>query len=79
MPQPPYPSKPQPLFPESLQITPATLVELAPRLAPYMPARFNDMNWPAIIEAALFLSGEMGINVSIRREPRRAGDQAAAA
>src|SRR4051812_32848003 len=60
VPQPPYPSKPQPLFPESLQITPATLVELAPRLAPYMPARFSDMTWPAIIEAALFLSGEMG-------------------
>jgi hypothetical protein len=50
------------LFPESLQITPATLVELAPRLAPFMPARTNDKSWPAIVEAALFLSGEMGIN-----------------
>ena len=55
-------SKPQPLFPESLQITPATLVEIAPRLTPYMPARYNDKSWPAIVEAALFLSGEMGIN-----------------
>jgi replication initiation protein RepC len=54
--------EPQGLFPESLQITPATLVELAPRLAPFMPARTNDKSWPAIVEAALFLSGEMGIN-----------------
>jgi replication initiation protein RepC len=54
--------KPQRLFPESLQITPATLVEIAPRLAPYMPARSNDMTWLAIIEAALFLSAELGIN-----------------
>ena len=55
-------SKPKHLFPETLHITPATLVELAPRLAPYMPARTNDKDWPAIVEAALFLSGEMGIN-----------------
>jgi replication initiation protein RepC len=55
-------SKPKHLFPESLHITPATLVELAPRLAPYMPARTNDKDWRAIVEAALFLSGEMGIN-----------------
>jgi Replication protein C C-terminal region len=27
-----------------------------------MPARANDKDWPAIVEAALFLSGEMGIN-----------------
>ena len=27
-----------------------------------MPARTNDKDWPAIVEAALFLSGEMGIN-----------------
>jgi replication initiation protein RepC len=55
-------SKPKHLFPETLHITPATLVELAPRLAPYMPARTNDKDWPAIVEAGLFLSGEMGIN-----------------
>ena len=56
------PSKPKHLFLESLQITPATLVELAPRLASYMPAQSSDMTWPAIVEAALFLSGEMGVN-----------------
>jgi hypothetical protein len=49
-------------FPEALQITPVTLVELAPRLAPYMPIRFNNASWPAVVEAALWLSGEMGIN-----------------
>ena len=55
-------TKPKHLFPETLHITPATLVEIAPRLAPYMPARTNDKDWPSIVEAALFLSGEMGIN-----------------
>ena len=50
------------LFPERLNVTPVQMVELAPRLAPYMPARFNDMDWAALIEAALWLSGEMGIN-----------------
>lgn len=54
--------KPKHLFPETLHITPATLVELAPRLAPYVPARTADKDWPAIVDAALFLSGEMGIN-----------------
>jgi replication initiation protein RepC len=54
--------KPKHLFPESLHITPATLVELAPRLAPYVPARTEAKDWPAIVEAALFLSAEMGIN-----------------
>jgi len=58
----PHLSTPNRLFPESLQITPAQLVELAPRLSSYMPARFNDTTWTAIIEAALWLSGEMGIN-----------------
>jgi replication initiation protein RepC len=53
------------LFPESLQITPATLVELCPRLAPHMPARFNDQTWPAIVEAAHYLSGELGINQTL--------------
>ena len=55
-------SQPHRMFPESLQITPAQLVELAPRLAPYMPARFNDMSWPTLAEAGLWLSGEMEIN-----------------
>jgi replication initiation protein RepC len=27
-----------------------------------MPPRTDDMTWPAIIEAALWLSGELGIN-----------------
>ena len=60
-PQDPSP-KAQELFPETLQITPGVLEELAPRLAPYMPAHTDDKTWPAIIEAALWLSGEMGIN-----------------
>jgi replication initiation protein RepC len=61
-PIPPSPTKSSHLFPEALQITPAVLVELAPRLSPYMPARTDAMTWPAIIEAGLWLSGELGIN-----------------
>jgi hypothetical protein len=53
------------LFPESLQITPATLVELCPRLAPYISARYNDKSWPGIVEAAHYLSGELGINQTL--------------
>jgi replication initiation protein RepC len=52
----------QGLFPETLHVTPTTLVELAPRLAPYMPARTTNKDWPALVDAALFLSAEMGIN-----------------
>jgi replication initiation protein RepC len=55
-------SKPKHLFPETLHITPATLVELAPRLAPYMPARTKDKDWLTVVDAALYLSAEMGIN-----------------
>ena len=62
VPQDPSPPPPQQLFPETLKITPVQLVELAPRLAPYMPARFNDQSWLAIVEAALWLSGEMKLN-----------------
>ena len=54
--------KPQHLFPERLQITPVTLVELAPRLASYMPPRARDKGWREIAEAALYLCGELGIN-----------------
>src|ERR1700760_912201 len=38
------------------------MVELAPRLAAYMPPRYDDRSWAALIEAALWLSSEMGIN-----------------
>jgi replication initiation protein RepC len=56
------PSRLNHLFPESLNVTPGTLVELAPRLTPYIPARTRDMDWPAIVDAAQYLSAEMGIN-----------------
>jgi replication initiation protein RepC len=54
--------QPQRLFPETINLTPAQLVELAPRLAPYMPARFKDHDWDALVEAALWLSGELKMN-----------------
>jgi replication initiation protein RepC len=53
---------PEPQLPETLHITPATLVELAPRLAPYMPARTAAMTWLAVFEAAAELAAEMGIS-----------------
>jgi replication initiation protein RepC len=56
------PSQEDRLFPERLNVTPAQMVELAPRLASYMPARYDDKSWPELIEAALWLSSEMGIN-----------------
>jgi replication initiation protein RepC len=49
-------------YPERLDITPHGLAELAPRLAAYIPARSDQRDWPAIVEGALWLSGEMGIN-----------------
>jgi replication initiation protein RepC len=49
-------------YPERLEITPHGLVELAPRLSPYMPACSDARDWPAIVEAAFWLSSEMGIN-----------------
>jgi replication initiation protein RepC len=58
----PSPAPSKDLFPEALHLTPVQLVELAPRLAPYMPAKFADQSWLAIVEAALWLSGEMKIN-----------------
>jgi replication initiation protein RepC len=59
---PPGSSKQHGRLPEALQITPAVLVELAPRLAPYMSSPPVDVTWPAVVEAALWLSGEIGIN-----------------
>jgi replication initiation protein RepC len=50
------------LFPERLNVTPAQMVELAPRLATYIPPRYDNRSWQALIEAALWLSSEMGIN-----------------
>ena len=51
------------LFPESLGLTPGHLLELAPRLSPYVPAGSStDITWPTIVDAALWLGGEMGIS-----------------
>jgi replication initiation protein RepC len=49
-------------YPERLNITPHGLAELAPRLAAYVPALSDARDWLAIVEGALWLSGEMGIN-----------------
>lgn len=52
-------------FPERLNVTPAILEELAPRLAPYMPARHADKSWPALIEAARYLTVDLGISPTL--------------
>jgi len=50
------------MFPEHLGLTPGQLTELAPRLSPYVPPRTRDLTWPVIVDAAEWLSGDMGIN-----------------
>ena len=44
---------------------PRQLLELAPRLAPYVPPHSRDYSFETIVEAAFWLSGEMGINHSL--------------
>jgi replication initiation protein RepC len=62
VPEAPSPSRRNGLFPEPLGLTPGHLLELAPRLSPYVPTGSADITWPAIIDAALWLGGEMGIS-----------------
>jgi replication initiation protein RepC len=47
--------------PERLRVTPAQLIELAPRLGPYVIAG-RDPGWAAIVAAADWLRGELGIS-----------------
>jgi replication initiation protein RepC len=47
--------------PERLRVTPAQLIELAPRLGPYVIAG-PDPSWAAIVAAADWLRGELGIS-----------------
>ena len=56
------PSQRNSLFPELLGLTPGHLLELAPRLSPYVPTGSADLAWPAIVDAAGWLGGEMGIS-----------------
>jgi replication initiation protein RepC len=62
VPEAPSPSRRNGLFPEPLELTPGHLLELAPRLSPYVPPGSTDLTWPAIIDAADWLGGEMGIS-----------------
>jgi replication initiation protein RepC len=63
---PPSPSPRTHSFPEGLRLTPPQLIELAPRLAQYLIAG-GDPNWPAIVAAADWLRGELGISNSLWR------------
>jgi replication initiation protein RepC len=56
------PSQRNGLFPEPLGLTPGHLLELAPRLSPYVPTGSADIAWPVIVNAADWLGGEMGIS-----------------
>jgi len=62
VPETPSPSRRNGLFPEPLELTPGHLLDLAPRLSPYVPPGSTDITWPAIIDAADWLGGEMGIS-----------------
>jgi len=58
----PSPTRRNGLFPEALGLTPGHLLELAPRLSPYIAPEPTEITWPAIIDAADWLGGEMGIS-----------------
>jgi replication initiation protein RepC len=61
-PQAPSPGWRNGLFPEALGLTPGHLLELAPRLSPYIASEPIEIAWPAIVDAANWLGGEMGIS-----------------
>ena len=61
-PQAPSPGWRDGLFPEALGLTPGHLLELAPRLSPYIAPELTEITWPAIVDAADWLGGEMGIS-----------------
>jgi replication initiation protein RepC len=67
------------LFPEPLKLTPEHLLELAPRLAPYIPTGSADIAWPAIVDAAAWLGGEMGISRTLWTRACQVMDQPYAA
>lgn len=58
----PSPSEADRVIPQHLGLGPAQLVELAPRLEPYLPPRPSEPSWQTIIEAADWLSGELEIS-----------------
>ena len=60
VPSSPAPSEADRLFPQRMGLAAAQLVELAPRLERWLPR--GDLTWPVIIEAADWLSGELGIS-----------------
>jgi replication initiation protein RepC len=66
----PSPSPRTELFPEKLRLTPAQLLELAPRLEQYVTPG-QDVSWAAITGAAEWLAGELGISPSLLRQACR--------
>ena len=61
-PQAPSPGWRNGLFTEALGLTPGHLLELAPRLSPYITPEPTEITWPAIVDAADWLGGGMGIS-----------------
>ena len=61
MPKTAPPAPAAPVSPEkALGVKPAELVDLAPRLAPYIP--HGTLTWPLVLDAADWLRGELGIS-----------------
>jgi replication initiation protein RepC len=63
----PKPTTPNLVSPEKgLRVTPAELVDLAPRLAQYVP--HGTVTWPLVLDAADWLRGELGVSRSLWAE-----------
>jgi replication initiation protein RepC len=54
-------SDPEPVLP-TLRVTPAQLVELAPRLERYVLRSEDTLTWPDIVNGAQWLAGEFGVS-----------------
>jgi replication initiation protein RepC len=45
---------------KGLRVTPGELADLVPRLGEYLPP--GEVSWPAIVDAAALLSGDLGVS-----------------
>jgi replication initiation protein RepC len=61
----------------ALRVSAAELVDLAPRLGPYVP--HGTVTWPHVVDAAAWLSGELGVSRSLWAEACRGMGREAAA
>jgi replication initiation protein RepC len=53
---------------KALRIKPAELIDLAPRLAQYIPPGLNSVTWSHVLDAADYLRGDLGVSRSLWAE-----------